>query len=75
MWTPAGFVDVANPTERIAIEVDGPEHSQPKNRKRDREKERDLRRLGYDVYRVCEFKCRALPARRLRHALRTRDEA
>lgn len=63
LWTPQGFVDIANPVERIAVECDGRDHDKPKQRKRDRQKERGLVRDGWSVYRVCEYKCRALPRR------------
>lgn len=60
LWTPHGFVDIANPDERIAIECDGPDHNKPKQRQRDRRKVRGLVRDGWTVYRVDEHKCRRL---------------
>jgi len=59
-WTPHGPVDIANPQARIAIEVDGADHDRPKQQRRDRQKERNLRRLGWTVLRVSEADCRGL---------------
>ena len=60
VWTPAGPVDVAHPGMRLAIEVDDISHRRPLQRLRDRQKVRHLRRLGWTVFRVSEYGCRAL---------------
>lgn len=63
-YTPHGPIDIANPAERIAIEVDGIDHQKPAQRRHDRKKDGALRRRGWTVYRLCEYKCRALPTRK-----------
>lgn len=64
-YSPHGPIDIANPDLRIAIEVDGADHDKAKQQARDRVKERGLRRDGWTVYRLCEYKCRALPTRKV----------
>ena len=59
-WTPHGPLDVANPAHMVAIEVDGADHDRPKQQRRDRQKERGLRRLGWTILRVSEADCRGL---------------
>jgi hypothetical protein len=63
-YTPHGFIDIANPIEHIAIEVDGIDHRKPVQRRRDERKQRGLIRDGWTVHRVDEYRCRALPKRR-----------
>jgi hypothetical protein len=60
-WTAYGTIDVANPTSRVALEVDGNDHRKPLQRRRDRRKQRGLARLGWTVHRLDERKCRSLP--------------
>jgi hypothetical protein len=66
-WTPAGPIDVAHPTMRLAIEVDDVSHRRPTKQRRDRQKERQLRRLGWTVFRVSEAACHLLRGNRENH--------
>jgi hypothetical protein len=59
-WTPQGFVDVAHPTKRIAIEVDDLGHRRTKQQLRDRIKARGLRRSGWTLYRIPESHARTV---------------
>jgi hypothetical protein len=59
-WTAAGPIDVAHPGMRLAIEVDDIGHRRPKQQRRDRQKEQQLKHLGWTVFRVSEAGCQAL---------------
>jgi len=53
-------IDIAYPEMRLAIEVDGKTHSNVKQRLRDAKRDRDLRFLGWSVFRISEEGCRLL---------------
>jgi hypothetical protein len=53
-WTPHGPIDIAHPGLKLAIEVDDLGHRRRKQQRRDRQKERALRGLGWAVFRVSE---------------------
>jgi len=46
------IIDFALPSEKIAIEVDGPHHDDPKQQRRDRFKNYMLKREGWKVIRI-----------------------
>lgn len=46
------YLDFANPWLKLAIEIDGKQHNQPKAKKKDIERDKRLRSLGYTVYRI-----------------------
>lgn len=54
-------VDLAFPELKIIIEVDGKYHEGIIQRREDLRREKDLKRLGWTVFRVSEIGCRRLP--------------
>lgn len=53
-------IDVAYPSMKFAIEVDGKSHDRPDQKVRDKERDVILKRLGWSVFRVSEEGCRLL---------------
>jgi len=53
-------IDVANPKLKIAYEVDGKSHSKPRQKVRDRQRDKDLHSVGWKVIRLSENDCRLL---------------
>jgi very-short-patch-repair endonuclease len=53
-------VDIAYPPMRLAIEVDGVTHNDPKQQAKDRMRDQRLRSLGWSVFRISEEGCRLL---------------
>jgi hypothetical protein len=45
------FIDIALPSKRLAVEIDGPWHTRPKQIKSDKRKDRRLRSIGWSVKR------------------------
>lgn len=46
------YLDFANPLLKVAIEIDGDQHYQPEQQKKDKIRDKRLRSLGYTVYRI-----------------------
>jgi very-short-patch-repair endonuclease len=52
VWSARAFLDFALPDQMIAVEVDGPDHSQPAKKAKDAERTRRLEKLGWTVIRL-----------------------
>jgi len=53
-------IDIAYPAMKFAIEVDGRTHEYPSQKIRDRMIDRNLKKLGWSIFRVSEKGCRLL---------------
>lgn len=69
VWATGAILDFALLDQKVAIEVDGPNHKQPKKKKADQERTAKLEKLGWRVVRIWNEDATAAPHESLRAAL------